>query len=198
MTIPQINAAQVDVDSLYTFDGSPGWGDILGPFTGAKTTAATDPAWAVFRNGVYTYSFSQNTMNELWLQFHLPHDYVAGTVIYPHIHWSTAGTNTGVVRWGFEYTAAKGYSQEAFPATTTAYVEQAATGTAYTHMIGEVSLADAIPTTHLEPDSIIMVRVFRDAAHANDTCTDAAFGFMCDLHYQKSGISTKNRNYPFS
>lgn len=198
MAQPQIVADQIDVLTLYEFDGEPGWDDIIGPFANGKTTTANDPVWATFRNGINAYSFAQNAMNELWLVFHLNHGYAPGTKIYPHVHWATAGTNTGVVRWGIEYTIAKGYNQQAFPASSTIYLEAAASATPYMHQITETTEPNAIAATNLEPDSLVLVRVFRDGAHANDTCTDDAFGLQMDIHFQRNGVSTVNRNYPFS
>ena len=197
MSQPKIDGSQLDLTSL-TFDGEAGWDDIIGMLDAGKTTSANDPTWAVFRNGVRAWRFAPGVLNEVWISFHLPHTYAPGTVIYPHIHWSTDGTDTGTVRWGLEYTVAKGYDQESFPASSTIYLEQDAAGTAYRHMITEVLTANAIPATHLEPDSIIMMRVFRDGTHANDTCTDPAFGICCDLHFQKQAFSTLNKNFPFS
>lgn len=197
MSQPKIDGSQVNLSSL-TFDGAAGWDDMIGSLAAGNTSNTNDPTWAAFQGGVYAWRFSATALNEVWISFHVNHEYSPGTVIYPHIHWSTAGTDTGTVRWGIEYTVAKGYDRDTFPAPTTIYLEQAAVGTAYRHMIVEASLADAIPTTHLETDSIIMMRVFRDGAHANDTCTDPAFGLFCDLHFQKQAFSTPNKNYPFS
>lgn len=186
-------------NDLFSFDGQAGWDDIPGGFLGARLgTGVNAPTWAVIQGGVYGYTFSATAMNEAWVSFHLPHDYMPGTVMYPHFHWASVGTGTGVVRWGFEYTLAKGYNQQAFPASTTIFVEQAGAGIALRHMIAEAMLANAIPATNLEPDVIIMVRIFRDGAHANDTLIDATFGFECDLHYQVGRASTKNRTFPFS
>lgn len=198
MGLPTIAKSQIDTAGLYQFDGVNGWNDLVGVVASGKTITATDPNWVAFRNGVYAFSFSASTMNEVWLTFHVTHDYAPGTVIYPHVHWSPVGTNTGTVRWGIEYTVAKGYDQEAFPTTTTIYLEQAASGIAHQHQIVEATVGQAIPITSLETDALIMVRLFRDAAHANDTCTDAAFGLMCDLHMQTAAPNTKNRNYPFA
>ena len=198
MAQPLIVNEQIDIPTLYNFEGEPGWDDLIGPMAGGKTTTANDPTWAVFRNGIYSYSFPQNAMTELWLVFHLNHGYAPGTKIYPHIHWATAGTDTGVVRWGIEYTIAKCYDQQAFPASSTIYLEHAASATPYMHQISETTEPNAIVATNLEPDSLILVRVFRDGTHANDTCTNAAFGLTCDLHFQRNGVSTLNRNYPFS
>ena len=198
MSQPKIVNDQINLPSLYQFNGTPGWDDIIGPFAAGKTTSANDPTWAVFRNGVYAYSFAQNQVQELWLVFHVNHGYTPGTKLYPHVHWATAGTNTGVVRWGIEYTIAKGYSQQAFPASSTIYLEEAASATPYMHQITETTEPNAIPATNVEPDSIILIRVFRDGTHANDTCTDDAFGLQMDIHFQRNGVSTMNRNYPFS
>ena len=169
-----------------------GWRDLVGDIN-IKGTGANDPSWANFRNGIYAYSFSASAMKEVWIVYHIDHDYKEGSSIYLHTHWSTTGTNTGVVRWGFEYTAAKGHGQEAFGATTTVYKDLAASGTAYQHMISEIAVGDVIPSTHLEPDSLILVRIFRDAADVADTCTDAAFLLTADCHYQTDHENTKNK-----
>jgi hypothetical protein len=137
-------------------------------------------------------------MNEAWVAIHIEHDYAPETTIYPHIHWSTTGTNTGTCRWGLDYMVSKGHGQEAFPAQTTVYVEQAAGGTAYTHYIAEVADGDVIPVTSLEVDSLVMMRVFRDGAHGNDTLTDAAYGLFVDLHYladRRGGTINKAPNF---
>lgn len=172
--------------------GTYGFRDLVGNIV-VKGTGANDPTWASFVGGINAYSFSATTMKEVWLTFHIDHDYAPGTPIYLHTHWSTTGTNTGVCRWGFEYTVAKGHQQQVFPATTTVYVEQAGSGQALRHMIAEIVLDDAVPSTNLEPDTLLLVRCFRDAANGADTLSDAAFLLTMDCHYQVDGISTKNR-----
>lgn len=169
--------------------GAAGWRDITGQIV-AQGTGANNPAWTVFRNGIYDWAFSATIMKEVWIVFHIDHDYSPGTDIYFHTHWSTTGTNTGTCRWGFEYTVAKGHQQSAFGATTTVYVEQAATGTQYYHMIAETA---AVSSSEFEVDALILVRIFRDAAHANDTLTDVAHLITADVHYQADRFSTKNK-----
>lgn len=175
-----------------------GWADLLTDISAGRGVGANAPTWAAFQGGISAYRFDAGTMNEIWFNVHIPHDYRFGTAIYPHIHWSTTGTNAGTVRWGLEYTFARGYGIEAFPATTTIYIEQAASGTARTHMIAEPTDANAITLTNCEPDMIMMCRFFRDAAHVNDTCTDTAFAFYADMHYQSDGYLTPERNRAFS
>lgn len=186
--------------TVNSFDGQYGWQDLRGSFIGSRLgTAVNAPTWTTLQGGVSAYAFDDTAMNEVWITFHVPHDYVPGTPIYIHMHWAPTTTDTGVARWGVEYTLAKGYSQAAFPAATTVYLEQAGSGTALQHQIIETSIGDAIPSTNLEVDALIMARVFRDAAHINDTYADPAFGFECDLHYQSTlERTTKNKNFPFS
>lgn len=65
------------------------------------------------------------------------------------------------------------------------------------HMIGEAALADAISAT--ETDALVCIRVFRDAAHENDTCTDAVMVPLVDLHYQRDdGVGTLSKSPTWS
>ena len=175
-----------------------GWFDMFGDFVNAKITGTNQPTWTKVTDdgagstGVYAYSFDAATLNELWLAFHLNHDYKTGTAFYPHIHWLPSSTDTGTVRWGIEWTAALGHNQAAFGNTQFTYIEQAGPGTALQHMVAEVA-APGITIASAEPDMLILCRVFRDAAHANDTYADACFGLMLDAHYQIDRHGTLNK-----
>jgi len=171
------------------------WDDILAPLYFAKAAGLKDPTFSALQGGVSAWAFSAAAENELFISLHIPHTYKPNSKVYPHVHWTTTGTNAGVVRWGLEYTVARGHNQASggnFGATTTIFLEQAASGTARRHMITEASDAQAF-STNLEPDSLVLMRIYRDATHANDTCTDAAFGLFADLHFQKSYWATKNK-----
>ncbi len=193
LVLPKTTGYGIKVDTATpTF----GYRDMLGQLI-VRGSGANDPAWSAYgATAQYAYSFSAGTMQQFWTVFHVPHDYVPGTDIYLHIHWSNGAAvpNTGNVIWGFEYSFAKGYNQEAFPASTTVTVTQACPATRYQHNIAETT---AITIAGMEVDGLIMVRVYRDAAAVGDTCTDAVFGHMCDMHYQSTGMATKNKNYPF-
>lgn len=171
--------------------GYPGWRDISADLN-VKASGTTVPTWAVFRNGLYAWRFSATSMNEIQVNFHLNHDYALGTPIYFHVHWSSASSpiGTGNVRWGFEYIIAKGHGQETFPASNIVYVEQSIS-TTYQHMVAEISTG--ITSASLEPDSLVMVRIFRDATHANDTYPNPTFILTADMHYQANTFATKNK-----
>lgn len=215
---PQIHepkgVAAANANEVYIADGAgsgsydipevlgDGWRDLFGCFTAAKLTGSNQPTWAQVTDdgasstGVYAYSFSPTVLNELWLSFHINHDYKDGTAFYPHLHWLPTDTNTGTVRWGIEWVAAMGHNQASFGTTTTTYLEQAAPGTALQHMIIEQA-SPGITVPNAEPDMVILARVFRDAAHANDTYTGSVFGLQLDAHYQIDRLATINKEPPF-
>jgi hypothetical protein len=177
--------------SISTILQSPvlGWKDITSELVSRGGSSA--PALTLFRSNIYAYQFSATSIDQLYSTFHIPHDYAPGTAIYFHIHWSeSAAVPSGVVRWGFEYTYSKGHGQAAFPVTQTVYAEQACTGQ-YKHMVAEI--ATGILASEIEVDGLILVRIFRDYAHANDTSPNGSFAFTCDVHYQCDRIATINR-----
>jgi hypothetical protein len=176
--------------TTFTINTNYGWKDIIGDIVIKSPGTGTEPSWGVFRDNLYCYLFGASSLNECWINYHVNHDYAVGTPIYLHVHWVSKVATSGTVRWGFEYTIAKGHGQEAFPTSTTVYVEQANAGQYYHHL---AEINTGITSSSLEPDSIIMVRIFRDGAHVNDTFPDVAGLIMADVHYQSSKFATKNR-----
>lgn len=69
-------------------------------------------------------------------------------------------------------------------------------------MIAEVQLSATSPSgsqldsDDIETDGVILVRLYRDPADAADTLDQAPFVHYCDIHYQTTGIGTKQRNGP--
>jgi hypothetical protein len=201
-TVDRRRGANVDHDGMMQYQ--LGWKDNLASFASGKTAGANVPAWAAIRDGVYAYEFSATLMKEVWIAFHVGHDYAPGTDLYPHIHFVPSSDEIeGTVRWGVEYTIAKrdsGY----FPETTTVYIEQVvAANSQYQHIVSEVSDADAIKgevngnDNVVEVDMVIMCRFFRDADHDNDTYAGTVFGIFADLHYQADRDATIDKAFPF-
>lgn len=185
---------KVDLDNA-TF----GWRDLLGEIR-TRGVGATDPNDATYIGGIKAYEFAVN--DEAWMNFHIPHDYVNGTDIYFHFHWSHDSTTVtgGSTTWMAEVTYAKGHNQEAFITPITANTTQDASLTQYQHMISEVQLSSLTPnsnqfnTSNIEPDGLIMVRVY---LYANDITDSSAvpdpFLHFADIHYQTTSIGTKSR-----
>jgi len=180
-----------------------GWQDMLADLVRGKP-GGTSPTWGTFKNGTEAWKFADSQVESLHVSFHMPHDLAFtfpsadGTVgapkLYPHIHWSPSGTNTGTVRFGIEYTYARGYGIDAFPASTTIYLEASGSGVDCDHLITETTDAAAIEDATHETDALMKVRVFRDGTHANDTFTGGVFIHYVDLHYFSDGLLTNERN----
>jgi hypothetical protein len=180
-----------------------GFRDLLGEIK-ILSPGANDPTLAVFRDSVRAFSFSNAVMNEVNFHFHIPHDYVPGSDIFLHFHWSQNVVDSGglagipgEVKWQAEVTYAKGHDQAAFPASFTTSITDTASGTQYQHMLVEVQLSATSPSATqidsdiLEPDGLIILRAFRDPADAADTLNQVPFLHYIDIHYQSTNIATK-------
>ena len=170
------------------------WKDLTGEFTVRNLTGGNNPNWGTVFDNLQGLIFSASSMNQVWVDFHIGHDIALGTKLYPHVHWMPLTNGSGTVRWGIEYSVAKGHQQEAFHPSVTVYVNHVVTANSLKkHYVSEVSEADAIPPTHIEPDSFVKIRVFRDANNPIDTYTGEVHSWFADLHYQAERIGTMNK-----
>lgn len=178
------------------FRYTPGWKDLKASFSAAKTTQQNSPTWEAWKGGIYEYSFASNGSDEIIVSpFHIDHDYSPNTGMFFHIHWSPSTNAIGTVRWGIEFTKAKGHSQEAFGSTQVVYIEESVNGQQDIHFVSEYT--ELFAGGNLEPDTIIKARVFRDGTHPNDTYADKVWGFMCDLHYLADRETTPQKTPNF-
>lgn len=181
--------------------GTPtfGWRDLLGKIR-TRGVGGTDPNDATYSGNIKAYQFSVN--DECWVDYHIPHDYVPGTDIFLHFHWShnSAIVTGGSVTWGADITYAKGHDQAAFSTPVNITVVGNASTTQYQHIITEIQISASTPsgsqidTDNLEPDGVIMIRGYLSA---NDITSSGAvpdpFLHFKDIHYQSTNIATKNK-----
>jgi hypothetical protein len=122
-----------------------GWRDILGEPKG-NNTGASKPTFASYQGGLYQYQFAAGD-EDFW-EFHIPHDYVPGTDVYLHIHWSHTSTlvTGGTVTFEVESSYAKGHNQAAFSAPVTGTFTGNASTTQYQHIISETQYSDSSPS----------------------------------------------------
>jgi hypothetical protein len=206
IVVPKASGAGIKVDpSAPTF----GWHDLLGDVQ-IRGTGGTDPAYLAYNgSGIRQFFFAVN--DEVFLAFHMPHDYASGTDIHLHFHWSqdqktTAGAATnavtgGSVTWGYEVCYAKGHQQAAFSAAVTGTIAQNASTTKNHHHIAEVQISAASPsasqidTDNLETDGVILCRAYLSANNMTVAAgsVPAPVLHFVDIHYQSTAIPTKNR-----
>ena len=191
-----LTPAEVDANfaglDLKTKDG---WADIVSEFYTRSGPAS--PGVSAFRGGIYLLEFSDTDTLEAFSNFHIPHAYRPGTMIYPHIHFSVASNNAGTVRWGVEWTFARRHDStglRVFPEPSTIYIDFAVpANSAYTHFVAEAAQGAGIPGADIEVDGMIMTRVFREPAHANDTFVGSVWAITADLHIEVDRHATPNR-----
>ena len=189
-----------NVRNLTVEEVSGGWNDYIVVATSIPLTGPNAPTSTLYRDGLYLPAFTGVgvLVNEVWAAIHIEHDYKSGTALYPHVHWShIIAAPSGDIKWGIEYSVAKGHQVGTYPTTTTVYKVQEA-GAQYTHHIAEVSDGDSIPATNVEPDSVVLMRVFRDPSDVDDTFADNAYLIAIDLHYQSDGTYTTGKVSPFT
>ena len=166
-----------------------GWNDIMGEIN-VRGIGVTDPTWTqIAATGFWDYKFDIG--DSCWINFHIPHDYVPGTPVYLHAHFLTDGTEVRSVKWQFDCVYANGFGQQEFPfatpTTTTAAGDPP--GVAYTHMIVEDA---GTSVSGMEVDGMLKAKVTRITNGGTDN-TDDVFLLTADIHYQSTGLATKNK-----
>ena len=195
LVLPKASGRGILVDvAASTF----GWHDIVGKIR-KRGVGGSDPTDAVYRGGsLRAWQFAVN--DEIWLEFQIPHDYVPGTDIFLHFHWShnAVGVTGGNVTWGAHASYAKGHNQAAFSAEVNPTITPNASTTQYQHMISELQLSAGTPgaaqidTDDLEPDGLVLIHVYLAANNMTGVTPDP-FLHEVDLHYQSTSIPTKNK-----
>lgn len=159
-----------------------GWKDLISSVASGRSPPVNAPTWTAFGVSGSRYELAFALNDYVVIQpFHVNHDVKPGGKAYVHVHWTTNGTQTRTVRWEFEIIRALGHNQENFGAPVSKYVEQAAAGTAWRHMVTEVADADAL--TLVEPDELILVTL-RRVTNGGTNNTDTVFGLTVDFHYE--------------
>lgn len=200
IVVPKTSGIGIKVDvTTPTF----GWRDLRAEIR-TRGVGGTDPNDTIYRGNLKAYSFDVN--DEAWIEFHIPHDYVKGTDIFLHYHWSHNSTvvTGGTITIDADVSYAKGHDQAAFPAEVTPTLSPTASTTQYQHMVSEVQLsaispsASQIDTDDLEPDGLILARI---CLTANNITSSGAvpdpFIHEVDIHYQSTNIATKSNTPDF-
>lgn len=166
---------------------NPLWDDLRTSLVRAAVT--TDPpTLTVFRGATMANSFVQDATQSVMFDAQIPHTWLEGSDVHPHLHWSPGNSaSTAVVRWGLEYTWSN--VNDAFPVSTTVYVNAPAAGTAYAHQIASFG---ALSGTGKRVSSVFSCRLFREGANAADTFPTGAFAISFDFHLQMSSDGTVN------
>jgi hypothetical protein len=174
------------------------YGDYLTSGLAIQTTGPNPPDLEELRTGVRLFAFAGTgaTVEQAFFTVHLLHDLKADTTPTFHVHWThNTAVPTGNVVWQIDYSYARGYEVDTFPAVTSLSTTDAAAA----QYIHHITADDDMPFNEstAEPDGLILCRIYRDPAHASDTFENDAFLVGIDLHYQLGQIGTNERNRPW-
>jgi hypothetical protein len=199
---PGVESYKLNEDGSFElpFLGGGGWNDYVISGLSLPLAHVNAPTLTLFRDGLYLPAFVGTGIQSqyVYAAIHIQHDYLPGTPLYPHVHWTHINAApTGSVKWQIEYSVSKGHSVGTFGASTTVSVVQAAAAQ-YTHHIAEVADGDVIPATNVEPDSVVLIRLIRDPADAADDFADDAYLVAIDLHYKSQMCLTNEKASPFT
>ena len=160
------------------------WEDLRSPATGINPPGAvSDPDWDVTNIG---FLFDKASTESIQIISQLPHGYIEGSFLYPHIHWEPSDTDTGAVLWRMEYQWRNNH--EAATGFTTVDILATPAGIADRLQIngfGAIGKADATIS------SIFECTISRIGGDASDTYdADARFKEF-DIHVQLDDVGSR-------
>jgi hypothetical protein len=185
------NYSEFETDGTLEFIGDATvWDDLRVPLVTARVAGANVPAFETFVGGTMAWNFDDG--DEIFLAVQMPHSWLIGSTIYPHLHWSPESDvdpsdNIGI---GLEYTWAN--IGDDFPATTT-ITRDVPTGIdqAFAHLIHNFDVSGIDPPAGVTAvSSMLICRVFRQAA-GSDNYADGAFFVEFDIHYQIDTVGSR-------
>lgn len=188
LTVRPLPVVQAPVDDgvcpLPDFIAKPQWDDMR--FPGATLrNGATAPPFNAFRGGTYLPQFGAG--DEAHVDGQMPHDWVEGTTLHPHVHYSCPDTAVGNFVFGLEITKATP-GTGVFPAPTT--IETAVTptpGVAFGHHIVSFPSLDM---TGMLLSTMFVVRAYRKTGVAS-AYVPGIFVLELDFHYQKDTLGSR-------
>lgn len=165
----------------------------------------------------YEYATASNGLTDMYFEFHMNHDYKLGSDLYFHVHHMTNTDLNGNLRVDFtadvslaqlSYSGSTNPSnskffQEAGGAVTLSTISHTYDATPiYRHVVTEVQLssnggsATTLDSAKINVDSLILVRLRRNAGNGTDTATNNyVFVLQSDIHFQSARIGTLRRLY---
>ena len=173
------------------------WRDLTGAIV-VKVTGAGRPSFITYKGNIEEYQFAINDKAEF--TYHIPHDYVPGSDIHLHVHWShiSAAVTGGTITFGYELVYAKGHNQAPFGTNKVGTIVATASATQYQHIVSEIQISAASPSgsqidsDDLEPDGLILIELFLNANNMTGATPDP-FVHEMDVHYQSTNIGTKQK-----
>ena len=201
-TLPASISMPSSSGTAMKISGTYGWRDLIGDVT-PRGTGGAAATLGTFRGNVRAWYYQAADQGDCF--FHMPHDYAPGTDLFIHVHWSHNATNiSGSLIVNFYATYAKGHQQASFPAQVNPALTVSSlniTNTPqYFHRVDEIQLSTPggsstqLDTNALEVDGMVMVNFTTSTIPTLTGGTpNNPYIIAVDLHYQSTGLPTKNK-----
>jgi len=161
----------------------PGWDDLRAPASAINPPGGvSDPTRDTVTPGLL---FSAGSDEIVHIIMQMPHSWLEGSEIRPHVHWAPTNTNTGSVVWQLEYQVVG--IGDAIGSWSTLSVTDPADGTDGKHQLASFS---GISMTGHTLSTILLCRLSRLGTDGADTYNDDARLLEFDIHYQIDGLGS--------
>lgn len=185
------------------------WKDLIGDIT-PKTTGAGSPTLDTIRGAVRGFRYSNGDDGDI--VFHLPHDYVKGSHLYFHPHWTHNGTNISgsfVIQYNFTYAKRTlNNPSDIFIAdkvlTHTINTDIDITNTPqYAHRVDEIQItsvggsASTLDVASTETDGLLLLHFDVVTIPTITGGSGEPFILTLDIHYQSTNLGTPNKDPDF-
>lgn len=185
--------ADNNLNAINTRTGD-GWMDIVSELFARD---ASNCAEGDEYDGVGVWRYDADVTRRMFVNFHMPHTWKPGTMLYPHLHFTVTSSAGGVVRLGFRYKFGRRHDstgQVTFTAANTLYLNFTIPANSQdTHFVAEMPEGFGIPATGLEVDAMILMTVFRYGDHEDDTFPAGIYAITADLHIETDRHATPQR-----
>lgn len=190
------------------------WHDLIGLIIPNTDGAASNrPKRNDFKDGVGGYSYNDNDIMDM--VYHIPHDWLPNSDSFQHVHLAHNGTAiSGTIKIRIKTMYSSRDGSTVFPVSTILKdieldTVDVATTPQYKHIVLEVPLTTdggsddggvpgaggTIDSNLIEVDGLFVttMQVLNDANITGGNL----FIFTADVHYQSTGVGTKNSAFPF-
>lgn len=172
----------------------PGWDDLRFPATGLNPPGLVSDPDIDSDDGLPLFDAASTELMTVLAQ--MPHGWVEGSKIIPHVHWTKTTSASGNVLWRFEYQVAN--VGDAFPGSWT-QIDATSTvpGTPDNNNANEhlISSFGTLDMSGCEISCILKMRISRVGGDASDTYGADAKLLEFDIHYERDSDGSGGEFY---
>lgn len=166
-----------------------GWEDLRFPATAFNPPGtASDPGLDTTDG---TFLFDATAVELIYCVVQLPHSFMQGSSLHPHIHWAKTTSAAGDVAWRVRYKTSKvGEITTDFSAADYALASTQDDNTEGRHLISGFTALDTA-ALDLDISDILIFEIAREGDAVTDTYAADAKFFEFDIHYRIDSLGSE-------